>query len=169
MDEQEKICLKKQLDDPRKDSKKDSKSSKRNLPVATEMCCRFAAGKCTCGAACPYKHVTLKESRVATVNAANAQVGKTAPPSARKTAPVRQKCARTHANKSVGPHPAFACTDAATYCAQCGGKGQTSHLCPHKCVLSQAVGKSMLLCVTPGTLSRFFREERVDGLRTRST
>ena len=39
---------------------------------------------------------------------------------------------------------------------------------PHKCVLSQAVEKSTLQCVTPGTLSRFFREERVDGLRTRS-
>ena len=112
MDEQEKIQLKKQLDDPRKDSKKDSKNSKRNLPVATEICRHFAAGKCTQGVACLYKHVTSKESRVATVNAANAQVGKTAPPSARKPAPVRQKCAQIHANKSVGPHPAFACTDA---------------------------------------------------------
>ena len=78
MDEQEKICLEKQLDEPRKDSKKDSKSSKRNLPVATKMCRHFVR-ECTRGAACPYKHVTLKESRVATVNAANAQVGKTAP------------------------------------------------------------------------------------------
>ena len=69
MDEQEKIRLEKQLDDPRKDSKKDSKISKRNLPVTTKMCCHFAAGKCTRGAACPYKHVTLKKSRVATVNA----------------------------------------------------------------------------------------------------
>ena len=67
MDEQEKIRLKKQLNDPRKDSKKDSKSSKRNIPVATEICRHFAAGKCTRGVACPYKHVTSKESRVATV------------------------------------------------------------------------------------------------------
>ena len=77
MDEQEKIRLKKQLNDPRKDSKTDSKSSKRNLPVATEICRHFAAGKCSRRVACPYKHVTSKESRVATVNAANAQVGKT--------------------------------------------------------------------------------------------
>ena len=39
---------------------------------------------------------------------------------------------------------------------------------PHKCVLSQAVEKSTLQCVTPGILSRFFREERVDGLSTLS-
>ena len=89
MDKQEQIRLEKQLDDPKKDSKKDLKSSKRNLPVATKMCRHFAAGKCTSGAACLYKHVTSKESRVATVNAANAQVGKTAPPLAQKTAPVR--------------------------------------------------------------------------------
>ena len=69
MDEQEKIQLEKQLDDPRKDSKKDSKSSKRNLPVATKICRHFAAGKCTRGVPCLYKHVTSKESRVATVNA----------------------------------------------------------------------------------------------------
>ena len=60
MDEQEKIRLKKQPDDP----KKDSKSSKRNLQVATEICRHFAAGKCSRGVACPYKHVTSKESRV---------------------------------------------------------------------------------------------------------
>ena len=49
MDGQEKIRLKKQLDDPRKDSKKDLKNSKRNFPVATEICCHFSAGKCTQG------------------------------------------------------------------------------------------------------------------------
>ena len=141
MDEQEKIRLQKQLDDPRKDSKKDSKNSKRNLPVATKICCHFAEGKCICGATCPYKHVTSKESRVATVNAANAQVGKTTPPSARKPAPVRQKCARIHANKSVGPHPAFACTDASTYCAQYGGKGHTSYLCPTQMCTVPGCGK----------------------------
>ena len=47
-------------------------------------------------------------------------------------------------------------------------KGTQAICALHKCVLSQAVEKSMLLCVTPGTLSRFFREERIDGLCTRS-
>ena len=44
-------------------------------------------------------------------------------------------------NKSVGPHPAFACTDASTYCAQCGGKGHTSYLCPTQMCTVPGCGK----------------------------
>ena len=138
MDEQEKIRLEKQLEDPKKDPKKDSK---KNAPGATEVCRLFAAGKCTRGAACPYKHVPPKNPKVATVNAANAQAGKTPSPSAQRVAPVRQKCTRTHADKSLGPHPAFSCTDSATYCAQCGGKGHTSYLCPTQMCTVPGCGK----------------------------
>ena len=119
--------------------------SKRNPPVATKICRHFAAGKCTRGVACLYKHVTSKELRVTTVNAANAQVGKTAPPLTRKPAPVREKCAQIHANKSVGPHPAFACTDALMYCAQCGGKGHTSYMCPTQMYIVPGCGKKHAL------------------------
>ena len=47
-------------------------------------------------------------------------------------------------------------------------KGTQAICVLHKCVLFQAVVRSMLLCVTPVTLSRFFCEESVDELRTHS-
>ena len=105
------------------------KTQRINLPVATEICHHFATGKCTCGVACPYKHVTSNELRVATVNAANAPVGKTTPPSAQKPASVRQKCAKY---MRTSPWVLTRCLRVlmSTYCAQCSSKGHTSYLCP---------------------------------------
>ena len=139
MDEQEKIRLEKQLKDSRRDPKKDSKKTTTGV---AEVCRNFAAGKCTRGASCPYRHVTPKDSKVATVNVATKQAGKSASPSAKKTPGVRMKCSRQHADKSLSPHPAFACKDSATYCAQCGGKGHTSYLCPTQMCTVPGCGKA---------------------------